>query len=163
MFEEGFRWSYKKKTGKPLTEKQFVKAVSKIQREMQSATKPFADDSEEAKRKRRERAKEDFFSFCFTYLPHYFFKPSGEIHRDLNDCIEMRGKSLHARAEPREHGKSVIASFAKPLQWALCDISPYTILLSDTNDLGCEFIQWIKIECEENPRRFNPSFNGTTT
>ena len=141
-----------KKKGRPLSEKEFEEAAAEILRDMGAATKPFEEDNEEEKQKRRERAAKDYEYFCLTYLPHYFNKPFGEIHRELISYCETGGKSLNAVAYPREHGKSAIASFAKPLQMALCDISPYSIILSDTSELAQEMIQWIKLECEENQR-----------
>lgn len=149
---DNYEIPFLKKKGRALTEREFAEAAAEIIRNMSAQTKPFDDNSEEAKQKRRERAKQDYEWFCLTYLPHYFSKPFGEIHKELVRYIETGGKSLHAVAYPREHGKSAHASFAKPLQMALCDISPYSIILSDTSELAQEMIVWIKLECEENQR-----------
>lgn len=149
---DNYEIPFLKKKGRPLTDKEFDEAAAEIIRNMSAQTKPFEDDSEAAKQKRRERAATDYEYFCLTYLPHYFNKPFGEIHRQLIRYIETGGKSLHAVAYPREHGKSAHASFGKPLQMALCDISPYSIILSDTSELAQEMIMWIKLECEENQR-----------
>jgi predicted phage terminase large subunit-like protein len=153
MFREsGMDWKYSSKKGKPLTAQEFEKATNRIVREMHATTKAFADDSEAAKLERKRRAGEDFECFCKTYLPHYFYKDFGDIHKSLIKYTQTGGKAINLVAFPREHGKSAISSFAKPLQLALTGQSPYTIILSDTNDLACEMIQWIKIECEENSR-----------
>jgi len=157
-----YKIPFLKQKGKAMSEKEFEEAAAEILRNMSAVTKPFEEDTEEEKQKRRERAAKDYEWFCLTYLPHYFSKPFGEIHRELISYCETGGKSLNAVAYPREHGKSAHTSFAKPLQLALCDISPYSIIVSDTSDLAEEMIMWIKLECEENQRIIQDFGNPVT-
>jgi len=135
-----------------LTPKEFERRSREILLRMQGLAKPFADDSEAAKKRRREQGEKDHFWFMRTYLPHYFFKPFSAFQRRKVEMLETRGKALMARAEPREHGKSAIASFGYEIHQACYQKRHYMIILSDTQDLAAEFVQWIKLEFEENPR-----------
>ncbi len=135
-----------------LTPKEFQRKSQEILLRMQGLTKPFADDSPAAKKARRDKGRTDHFWFLKTYLPHYFNKPFGMHHREQLEMLETRGKSLEADAEPREHGKSAICSFGYEIHQACYELRHYMIILSDTEDLAGEFIQWIKLEFEENPR-----------
>ncbi len=137
---------------KKLSKKQFEEKVKQIVAYMESETKPFSDSSEEAKNKRLNRAKKDPEYFKTTYLPHYFYKPSGKIHKELDEMANAGKKSLFAVAFPREHGKSTHLTFATAIHQACFQISPYTIIISDTIDLASEFIRFIKLEFETNPR-----------
>lgn len=143
---------FKIRRKKPLSKRQFEAAKQKILRSMQSVTKPFTDNSEAAKRKRREACRNDFFLWAKTYCPHYFSKEFGDIHEKFHEILNGECKSLNAVAFPREHGKSGMASFGEPIWWALYEISPYTILLSDSLQLASEFIFFIKLEFENNER-----------
>jgi len=135
-----------------LSPKEFERKSQQILLRMQGLAKPFADDSPEARRKRRDRGETDHFWFLKTYLPHYFNKPFGMHHREHLEMLETRGKSLMASADPREHGKSALCSFGYPIHQACYQLRHYMILISDTEELAGEFIQWIKLEFEENPR-----------
>jgi len=135
-----------------LTPKEFERKSQDILLKMQGLAKPFADDSPEARRQRREQGLNDHFWFFKTYLPHYFTKPFGMHHREQLEMLETRGKSLMADAEPREHGKSAICSFAYPIHQACYQLRRYMIVVSDTNDLASEITGWIKLEFEQNPR-----------
>lgn len=152
MINNSSSWTYKKKTSKPLSKEEYDKMVAAIIQTMSTQTKPFAEDSEEEKAGRRKRAKNDYEWFCHNYLPHYFKKPFGQIHYELSAYADTGGKSINAVAYPREHGKSTHASFAKVLWKALCNLSPYSIIVSYTEDLTEENIIRIKLECEENLR-----------
>jgi predicted phage terminase large subunit-like protein len=135
-----------------LTPKEFERKSREILLRMQGLAKPFADDSPEARKRRRAQGEKDHFWFLRTYLPHYFSKPFGLHHRDQLDMLETRGKSLMADAEPREHGKSAVCSFGYQIHQACYQLRHYMLLISDTEELAGEFIQWIKLEFEENPR-----------
>ena len=135
-----------------LTTKEFERKSQDILLRMQGLAKPFADDSEAAKKSRREQGLNDHFWFFKNYLPHYFTKPFGMHHREQLEMAETRGKSLMADAEPREHGKSSIFSFAYHIHQACYQLRHYMIIISDTEDLAGEFVKCIKLEFEENPR-----------
>lgn len=119
---------------------------------MQGSARPFPDDSEEARNARRKRAATDKIWFLQTYLPHYFGKPFGRHHLQALEMLDTRGKSLEAEAVPREHGKSALGSFGYPIHQACTGQRNYMIIVSDTQDLAAEALQWIRLEFEENPR-----------
>ena len=135
-----------------LTRKQFEKKSQEILASIGASCSPFENNSDAARRERVERGKVGHDYFKRTYLPHYFSKPSGKIHKELDDMLYMGGKALCGAAFPREHGKSTHATLFAPLHQALYDISPYTIIISDTFELAAEFVYWIRLEIEENPR-----------
>ncbi len=135
-----------------LTPKEFERRSREILLRMQGLAKPFADDSAEARKRRRDQGEKDHFWFMRTYLPHYFTKPFSAFQRRKLEMLETRGKALMALAEPREHGKSAIASFGYEIHQACYQKRRYMLLVSDTQDLAAEFVQWIKLEFEENPR-----------
>jgi predicted phage terminase large subunit-like protein len=143
---------YRPKKKKPLTKNQFEAALSEIRLAIQSEVKPFRDTSDAAKEKRRKKGKKDFEWFKRTYLPHYFNKKSGKIHKRLHEICSTGNKSINAVAIAREHGKSVICSFAEYIYKAAYLFSRYSILLSDTFELASEFIAFIAFEFEENER-----------
>ena len=135
-----------------LTPREFERKAAQILLRMQGLAKPFADDSPAARKKRRDQGLKDHFWFLRTYLPHYFNKPFGMHHREQLEMLETRGKSLMADAEPREHGKSAVCSFGYEIHQACYQLRHYMIIISDTEELAGEFIQWMKLEFEENPR-----------
>jgi len=151
----GIDYTFRKKK-KPLTRLEFEKEATKIMKGMTAKTKPFADVSPGGIKKRVDQAKmesfEGFEFFCLTYLPHYFTKPFGKIHRELIEYCLTKGKSINAIAYPREHGKSTIASFAIPLWKACCGMGHFAIITSDTSELTIGNLGRIRLECEENLR-----------
>jgi predicted phage terminase large subunit-like protein len=143
---------YRPKRAKPLTRKQFDESVLYIRQMIETSVKPFSDNSQKARKKRKRECENDFEKFKQTYLPHYFTKPSGEIHQELHEYCSTGGKSINAVAYPREHGKSVNASFAELIHKAAYLKSRYSLIISDTLDLSKEFLVWIRIEFERNDR-----------
>lgn len=143
---------YKPIRRKPLNKKQYYQAVADIQQAISAEVRPFRDSSKRASEKRKSECKKVFELFKKTYFPHYFYKPSGQIHRELHELCNTGQKSIIPIAIPREHGKSVICTFAEYLYKSLYLLDRYQIILSDTLDLGQEFLMWIRIEFEENTR-----------
>lgn len=141
---------YKRK--RRLTKKEFEKHVVNILALQQTVVKSFPDCSEEAKKARKERGKVDIEFFKRTYFPHYFTAPSGKIHDELHALCRTGMKSINALAIPRKHGKSTNVTFLEPIHQAVYEISPFTIILTDTKELSEEFLAYIKLEFEENIR-----------
>lgn len=135
-----------------LTRQQYEKKIAEILATIDKHTKPFEDDSDQAKKERRERGKKDIEYFKRTYFPHYFFAESGEMHRELNKKCYLGKGVMVATHCAREHGKSVNTTFLYPIHKAVYELSKFTILISDSLDLAEEFLAWIKLEFEENPR-----------
>ena len=117
---------YKPKRTKPLSKKQFKVEVARILRNMQSQTPAFVDNSPEAALKRRKECEQYWEKWKQTYLPHYFYKPSGEIHQELHQICETGNKSLNAVGYPRDHGKSVNCTFAELIFKAVTHITSMT-------------------------------------
>lgn len=143
---------YKPIKRKPLSKKEFEEKVALIRKNMSSQVSAFVDETPEAREKRKAECKQDFEKFKMTYLPHYFFKPSGKFHAELHELCNTGNKSIIPIAIPREHGKSVNCSFAEFIHKAVYLLSRYEILISDALDLAEEFLFWIKLEFEENER-----------
>ena len=57
---------------KKLTQREFDLKAAQILEAMRTEATPFADDSDEKRKKRIARAGVDRFFFFKTYLPHYF-------------------------------------------------------------------------------------------
>lgn len=146
---------YTPKRTKPLSKKAFKAEVARILRNMQSQTPAFQDESREAAQKRRKECEKDFEKWKQTYLPHYFWKPSGEIHHTLHEICSTGNKSLNAVGYPREHGKSKVCTFAETIFKAVTLQSRYSLIISDTFELAAENVEFIKYEFENNPRLKN--------
>lgn len=146
---------YTPKRTKPLSKKDFKAEVERILRNIQSQTSAFQDESREAALKRRKECEKDFELWKQTYLPHYFWKPSGEIHHTLHKICSTGNKSLNAVGYPREHGKSKVCTFAETIYKAVTLQSRYSLIISDTFELAAENVEFIKYEFENNPRLKN--------
>lgn len=129
-----------------------------------------------AKKKRLERAGNDFNFFCKTYLSDYFFTDPAEYQRILYDVADTQGLSMVTAAElegfvhekyhkylvpteklagamfiePREHGKTVRWSFAYTLWNVLSGKRKYVLLIGASFDAAKENLINIKRELEEN-------------
>lgn len=114
------------------------------------ARRAFDKDTPEQKKKRRERAQDDFEFFCTTYLPHYFSQPAAQFHRQLIDM------ALHyqrvAVAAPRGHAKSTVMSFAYPLWAVLTGRKKFLCIFSASHALAGSFLSSIREELEENAK-----------
>ncbi len=125
---------------------------------------------------RVKKAAGDFGFFCRTYLPHYFYSQPAEYQRVLTD-IEHKERLdwEHVRrlkqfvkpayhkyfhptarvrgmvdAEPREHGKTVRAAFAKPLWRALYKKNRNIIIIGASKSAAEENLINIRTELEDN-------------
>jgi predicted phage terminase large subunit-like protein len=149
--------------------KGFERALKKIE------TKAVKDPERES---RLERAKRDFWFFCYHYLPHYFSSKPAEYHKLLVEIINaesvskeqierLKGfvnKKYHSLikpipkleglvdVEPREHAKSTRMSLAYPLWRVLTGKSRFILLMSASQEMANLFLENIKAELEENER-----------
>ena len=117
-------------------------------------------DTPEAKRRRRERVKDDIDEWNRTYLHHYFSDDDGnpiqpaQAHQEWRDTI-TEGERRHmpvALAAPREHGKSVVISFAGVLRDMLEGKKKFQLIIADTEAQASRITFEIKAELEHNPR-----------
>ena len=128
------------------------------------------------KAERVKKAKEDFWFFCYYYLPHYFNTEPAEYHKILVDIINQEKVSKEqikklkpfinskyhnllkpieklegiVDVEPREHAKSTRMSLAYPLWRVLSGKSKFILLISASKDMAELFLENIKAELEEN-------------
>ncbi|HOY61633.1 MAG: Terminase-like family protein [bacterium ADurb.Bin236] len=128
--------------------------LAQIRKALKVEAAPFENDTPEAKAERIKRAGTDLIYFLKTYFPHYCRNESPEYHSDLAALIETMNKPIAVTA-PRGGAKSVIASFAKPLQEICYSTMRFMLIISDTNALAADFIEFIKLEIEENERLRN--------
>jgi len=127
---------------------------------------------------RLDRAERDFGFFCKYYLPHYFTSEAAEYQEILTEIESTGGISerIYERlqsfvkekywkyfrpikkisgmvdVEPREHGKTVRGSFAKPLWRLLFKKNRNILLIGSTAETASENIVNIKSELEDNER-----------
>lgn len=134
-----------------LTLREFDKKAAEILARMKAEATSFADDSESAKQKRKERARLDRLWFMQTYLPHYIYKPFGEIHEDLNNLLDVRDKMCFF-AGPRESGKTTLDGLGVQLHDIYFGLRHFEIIISETDKQASDYAKFIKLEIEENPR-----------
>ncbi len=130
------------------------------------------------KKKRIQRAKKDFWFFCFYYLDEFFDKDPANYHKILIDIINKEKveeshiralkKEIHSKyhkllypiekikgivdVEPREHGKSVRFSYAYPLWRVLTGKSKFVVIASSSQRLANQFLRDIKYELVGNEK-----------
>lgn len=132
-----------------VTEKQFDLQVEELRELIRESVSPFEKDTHAKKKVRIEQGRKDKDFFFRTYLPHYFYKPSAEFHKELHDLAE---EPLAAIAAPRGHAKSTHMSFGESIHDICYGLEKFIIIASDTTTQAEDFTTAIKLELEENPR-----------
>lgn len=140
-------------------EKIFNKEVEELRRLIQSATKPFPDDKK-AQRERIEAGAKDLEYFGQTYFPHYTTAPSSALHKYICKrfpdmifkAIETGLGDKEADAAPRGNAKSTWASLILVIWCAAYKYRRFPLINSETNSQAADFIQFIKLELENNER-----------
>lgn len=143
-----------------------------------SILKQIAGDIDDAKDKRRKRAKEDFAFFCSYYLPEAFTSKFGDYQKLLAEIINSRAvnariilqlkkyiKEDHHKylkaierlegildIEPRDHGKSTRMSQAFPLWLALNHDGVFPVITGASKESAAGYMDSIKLEIENNER-----------
>jgi hypothetical protein len=132
---------------RPRSRRELMQKLDAIRQEMCqhcSALPP-----EEAKQ-RKARAKADPWYFFATYLPHYFSQETPEFHRDL--WSESGKPGINALAAPRGFAKSTLVTTAETLRRAVFGITPFQIIVKETEDAAIDEVAAIQVEIEDNPR-----------
>ncbi len=137
--------------GKKLTLLEYDRKVAEILARMRAEAIPFEEDSEEAKLRRKERARKNRLWFAKMYLPHYITRPFGKFHRDLDKLLDIRGEMVFF-AGPRESGKTTLDALVAPLHDILFERRHFIILISETDKQASDYASFIKIELEQNER-----------
>jgi len=136
---------------KKFSRREFELKAQEILARMKAGTRPFRDNSAEARRKRRERGRKDRLWFFKTYFPHYFSKDFGPFHEEWNILADVKDEPVFIAA-PREHTKSTFFSLGVPVHDICHKLRHFIIVVSDTEDLAADFCSFIQLELEENER-----------
>ena len=132
-----------------ITEKQFDLQIEELRELIRESVSPFEKDTPAKKKARIEQARKGRDFFFRIYLPHYFYKPSADFHKELHALAE---KPLAAIAAPRGHAKSTHISFGESIHDICYGLEKFIIIASDTTTQAEDFTSAIKLELEENPR-----------
>jgi len=134
-----------------ITIREYDKRVDQILEKMKSKATEFVDDSDIAKKERKDRAKVDRLWFAANYLPHYCYKPFGDFHRQLNAFLDVKDEMCFL-AGPRESGKTTIDGLVVQLHDICFGLKHFEMLVSETDTQASDFARFIKLEIEENDR-----------
>jgi len=96
------------------------------------------------------KGREDFGWFCRYYLADYFFTAGAKFHDELSELIDTQDRVVCAA--PREHAKSTVVSFAKPIQQICYELRRFIILLGATEGDARQRLDDIRQEIETNER-----------
>lgn len=117
---------------------------------MRSQSTASPEDSDSAKKERREHARQDRLWGLKYYFPHYFDAPFAHCHRALLEASRIKGTPT-VFAGPRGSGKSTLAQGLELLNIGLAE-KHFLVIGSMTEDLAIGHTAFIKLEIEENPR-----------
>lgn len=132
------------------TTREFQLRIQQIVERMRSQTTASAEDSESAKKERREQARADRLWGLQYYFPHYFDAPFADCHKALLAASRIKGTPT-VFAGPRGSGKSTMAQGLEVLSIVLGE-RHFLVLCSMTEDLAIGHTAFLKLELEENPR-----------
>ena len=104
------------------------------------------------KAERRARSKTDRLFFLKTYLPHYFTHEFSKSHIEALDFIDNLQGIPGLQLWPRDWGKTSLITIGDSLWKGLEEISRFTLIGGDTEDVATQKSFLIKLELENNPR-----------
>ncbi|MGL5253789.1 MAG: phage terminase large subunit [Brevinema sp.] len=90
-----------------------------------------------------------FWNFVHRYLPHYFTEDSPRFHKEIIDLLEQE-KPCTAIAAPRGFAKSTLVSLAYSLWKIISGDRKFLVIVSATDKLAADLVEFIKIELETN-------------
>lgn len=117
---------------------------------MRSRAVASPDDSEDARKERREHARADRLWGLQYYFPHYFDAPFAQCHKALLEASRQKGTPT-VFAGPRGSGKSTLAQSLELLNIGLAE-RHFLVIGSMTEDLAIGHTTFLRLELEENPR-----------
>ena len=87
--------------------------------------------------------------FCYVMLSHMFYKPIGEVHREIMDSLTDKDCTRQVTAIPRKHGKTtIIKAF---VLWCIAyNKFTYIVWLGDTIDKVSKQLTNVKHELSTN-------------
>jgi predicted phage terminase large subunit-like protein len=102
------------------------------------------------KAQRVERGRRDPEWFCRYYLGHYFVAEGCDFHRELFALAFSVDKFIGAA--PREHAKSTIVSFARPIHAVCYQLVHFIVIFRDSDGVAEITVDDIRQEFEANER-----------
>lgn len=103
-----------------------------------------------SKAERIERGRTDPEWFCRYYLGHYFSSEGCAFHRELFDLAFS--VDAFVGAAPREHAKSTIVSFARPIHAVCYQLAHFIVIFRDADGVAEIAVDDIRQEFESNER-----------
>ena len=140
---------------------QALKALSQAYRKQIEAGSQNFDISPQATKARVARVLGgDFRFFVQFYFPHYIrSQTESELHQylffRLPEILKNPDNIQQAIAAPRGEAKSTLVSRLFTLFCLICEKKNFVVLVSDTYNQACQFLESIKAELEFNPRLQN--------
>ena len=125
-----------------LSREQFIRKVAGLSAKMQAV------QSSTGVSPPLDTAK-DFWEFTTRYLPHYFTEPSPEFHKEIIALLEQ-GAPCTAIAAPRGFAKSTLVSLAYSLWKIISGDRKFVVVVSATDKLAADLVEFIKAELETN-------------
>lgn len=96
------------------------------------------------------RGLADFAWFRRYYLSDYCYSEGARFHEELSELIDTQERVICAA--PREHAKSTIVSFAKPIHAIVYRLRRFIVLLGATESDARQRVDDIRQELESNER-----------
>jgi len=136
---------------KRITLREYDRRAEELIKRIRAEAKPFEDDSDEARARRREKARKNFEWFCLTYLPHHFDEGFSREHRKAVKNIHIWNKIIEIMAF-RGFGKTTLFLTGYGLYATLFELGRYITVISDSEDQAIDAMMPIKVELENNAR-----------
>lgn len=136
---------------KRITVREYDRRAEELIKRIRAEAKPFEDDSDEGRRKRRERGEKDFLWFLSTYLPHHFEDGFSKQHRKLARQKDIKNKIVEIMCF-RGFGKSTLMIVGYGIWATVYRKWHYMGVISDTEDQASDLMMPVKVELENNPR-----------
>jgi hypothetical protein len=152
--------------GALVTPSRRIRSIAQLEREWDifkseiSSRKSFPDNSEEAKKARREQGRVDILFFAKTYFPEYFSEDWASFHKKWPNIAEICEEPVLVAAM-RGAGKSTFFAFLKHIHSIVYGNIRYLVLGAYDYDRACLATARILLELLYNPRLasdFDPFF-----
>ncbi len=103
---------------------------------------------------RTNKAKEDFWFFFRSYLPHYASVRTPKFHKEIVDLLESHHSPVVIGA-PRGFSKSTLVSFAYIIWNIIREKFYFIVIVSATDTLANDLCDFIRLEFSSNKRITN--------
>jgi predicted phage terminase large subunit-like protein len=90
----------------------------------------------------------DIEAFGRTWFPRYFSKSSAEFHAEMHADADLY--PFYAAAAPRRHAKTTNFTFKRVLRSMAYRLNRFVLIVSDTYNQACIFLESIRYELENN-------------